>query len=106
MVKDMKRTIVIMLALLFCGQTAWSRQLTLDEAITSSIENNPQIQSERAKIGISDAQIKTAGLLTNPKMVLDASIADKSYKGGIEQTIQLGGKRHQVLQCRLQSLFC
>ena len=92
MVKDMKRTIVILLALLFCGQTAWSRQITLDEAITSSIENNPQIQSERAKIGISDAQIKTAGLLTNPKMVLDASIADKSYKGGIEQTIQLGGK--------------
>lgn len=92
MVKDMKRTIVILLALLFCGQTAWSRQITLDEAITSSIENNPQIQSERAKIGISDAQIKTAGLLTNPKMVLDASVADKSYKGGIEQTIQLGGK--------------
>lgn len=92
MVKEMKRTIVILLALLFCGETAWSRQITLDEVITSSIENNPQIQSERAKIGISEAQIKTAGLWTNPKMVLDASIADKSYKGGIEQTIQLGGK--------------
>ena len=83
MVKDMKKTIVILLALLFCGETAWSRQITLDEAITSSIANNPQIQSERAKVGISDAQIKTAGLWT---------IADKSYKGGIEQTIQLGGK--------------
>ena len=92
MVKEMKKTIVILLALLFCGETALSRQITLDEAITSSIANNPQIQSERAKIGISDAQIKTAGLWTNPKMVLDASIADKSYKGGIEQTIQLGGK--------------
>ncbi len=92
MVKDMKKTIVILLALLFCGETAWSRQITLDEAITSSIANNPQIQSERAKVGISDAQIKTAGLWTNPRMVLDASIADKSYKGGIEQTIQLGGK--------------
>lgn len=92
MVKEMKKTIVILLALLFCGETALSRQITLDEAITSSIANNPQIQSERAKIGISDAQIKTAGLWANPKMVLDASIADKSYKGGIEQTIQLGGK--------------
>lgn len=92
MVKDMKKTIVILLALLFCGETAWSRQITLDEAITSSIANNPQIQSERAKVGISNAQIKTAGLWTNPRMVLDASIADKSYKGGIEQTIQLGGK--------------
>ena len=92
MVKDMKKTIVILLALLFCGETAWSRQITLDEAITSSIANNPQIQSERAKVGISDAQIKTVGLWTNPSMVLDASIADKSYKGGIEQTIQLGGK--------------
>ena len=92
MVKDMKKTIVILLALLLCGETAWSRQITLDEAITSSIANNPQIQSERAKVGISDAQIKTVGLWTNPRMVLDASIADKSYKGGIEQTIQLGGK--------------
>lgn len=92
MVKDMKQRIMLLLMLFFCGQTALSEQITLDDAITSGIANNPAIQSERAKIGISDAQIKTAGLRTNPRLVLDASIADKSYKGGIEQTIELGGK--------------
>ncbi len=92
MVKEMKIKIALLLSLFLFGEMAISRQITLDEAITSGIENNPTIQSERAKIGISDALIKTAGLRTNPRLVLDASIADKSYKGGIEQTIELGGK--------------
>lgn len=89
----MKRIIMVLLLLLFFGSNAvYSRQLTLEEAITTGVSNNPLIQSERAKIGISDAQIKTAGLRRNPRLVLDASIADKSYKGGLEQTIELGGK--------------
>lgn len=92
MVKEMKIKIALLLSLFLFGEMAISRQITLDEAITSGIENNPTIQSERAQIGISDALIKTAGLRTNPRLVLDASIADKSYKGGIEQTIELGGK--------------
>lgn len=93
MVNNMKRIIMVLLLLLFFGSNAvYSRQLTLEEAITTGVSNNPLIQSERAKIGISDAQIKTAGLRRNPRLVLDASIADKSYKGGLEQTIELGGK--------------
>ena len=91
--ENMRKVIILLLLLLFfSGGKVFCKQLTLEEAITSGISNNPSIQAERAKIGISEAQIKTAGLRTNPRLVLDASIADKSYKGGIEQTIELGGK--------------
>lgn len=91
--ENMRKVIILLLLLLFfSGGKVFCKQLTLEEAITAGISNNPSIQAERAKIGISEAQIKTAGLRTNPRLVLDASIADKSYKGGIEQTIELGGK--------------
>lgn len=90
----MKKNIAIIL-LLFCFgiQEAHCAVLTMEEAIATGILNNPQIQSERKKIGISNADVKEAGLFINPRIILDGAFAENSYKGGIEQTIELGGKR-------------
>lgn len=67
--------------------------ISLQEAVEYGITNNPKIQAECAKVGLSNADIKEAGLFINPKIILDGAFAEKSFKGGISQTIELGGKR-------------
>lgn len=89
----MKKNIFIALLFLFIAQNAFSETLTMNEAVSLGIVQNKQLKTERAKIGISDAEIKQAGLRINPKLVLEASLADNSYLGGIQQTFELGGKR-------------
>lgn len=77
----------------FCFEKCYA--LTLNEAVEIGIIKNPSIQVEKAKLNISDAEIKQANLMLNPKIFFEASVAAKSYIAGLEQTFELGGKRRQ-----------
>jgi cobalt-zinc-cadmium efflux system outer membrane protein len=74
-------------------QTAEAETLSLSTTMNVGIVNNPTLKATRARLGISDAQIKQASLLLNPVLMSDNGIAEKTYRLGIEQTIELGGKR-------------
>ena len=90
----MKKTLVLIPVLLCLTlQTGYCDTFSLKEAVEYGISNNPKIQAECAKIGLSNADIKEAGLFINPKIILDGAFAEKAFKGGISQTIELGGKR-------------
>ena len=89
----MNKLLVTIIFLLIFAQTVFAQEITMNEAITFGLLNNPEIKASKAKLNLSDADIKEAGLFSNPKILLDAAFADKSYKGGIIQTVELGGKR-------------
>jgi cobalt-zinc-cadmium efflux system outer membrane protein len=67
--------------------------LTVDQAIETAIKNNPQIQATQARLGVSEAEIVTAGTRLNPSALSDNGVAEKTYRLGLEQTFELGGKR-------------
>lgn len=83
----------LILALLFLIPYASGETLTLQQALETAIEKNPAFQATRAQLGISEAAIVSAGARPNPSIVSDNGIAEKTYRLGIEQTFQLGGKR-------------
>lgn len=89
----MKKIFLLFFLFTMYAQSSLCKQISMNEAISVGLIQNPQLKAERAKIGISDAEIKEAGNFINPKVVLEATLADNSYKAGIEQTIELGGKR-------------
>ena len=90
----MKKKIFILLFLLFLNiQQVKSDTINIEDAVLKGIENNPKIQSVKLQTGLSDADIKQAGMRFNPKLYLDATFGENSYKGGFEQTFELGGKR-------------
>lgn len=67
--------------------------LTLQQALDQALTSNPGLQATRARLGITEAEIVTAGARQNPSIVSDNGIAEKTYRLGLEQTIRLGGKR-------------
>jgi cobalt-zinc-cadmium efflux system outer membrane protein len=67
--------------------------ITLDQAINQAIKYNPQLSAKRANLGVSEAQVVTANARLNPSLVTDNGVAEKTYRLGIAQTIELGGKR-------------
>lgn len=69
--------------------------LTLEQAIDTAITSHPQIRAAQARLGVSQAEILTAGARLNPSLMSDNGIAEKTYRLGIEQTIELGGKRRR-----------
>lgn len=91
--------LVLTAMLLFCpmakAQTPPGQVLTLEQALTLAIQNNPQLKAAQSKLGVSQAEIITAGARLNPSLMSDNGIAEKTYRLGIEQTFQLGGKRHK-----------
>lgn len=90
----MKKKIFILLFLLFLNiQQVKSDTINIEDAVLKGIENNPKIQSVKLQTGLSDADIKEAGMRFNPKLYLDATFGENSYIGGFEQTFELGGKR-------------
>lgn len=74
---------------------AFAESLTLEQAIDLAIQNNPQLKAAKARLGVSDAEIKTAAARLNPVIVSDNGIAEDTYRAGIEQTFELGGKRRK-----------
>lgn len=74
-------------------QRACAETITLDQAMNIAIMNNPQLRAVQSKLGISEAQIITANTRLNPSLLSDNGVAEKTYRLGIEQTFELGGKR-------------
>lgn len=94
----MKRIFIGLLALALTTGATWAEpagQLTLDKAITLAIQNNPQLKAAQARAGVSEADIVTASARVNPSLVSDNGIAEKTYRLGLEQTVELGGKRRR-----------
>lgn len=87
------RLLSTILIICFLASPAFAESLTLEQAIDIAIQNNPQLKAVQAKLGISKAEIKTAAARPNPTIMSDNGIAEDTYRAGIEQTIELGGKR-------------
>jgi cobalt-zinc-cadmium efflux system outer membrane protein len=81
------------------GGSVWAQPegevLTLQEAIRLALQNNPQLRSAQARLGVSEAEVITAGAWINPNLMSDNGIAERTYRVGIEQTFELGGKRRR-----------
>lgn len=71
--------------------------LPLEKALQLAIEKNPQWQAAKAQLGLNDAELIRARLRPNPSLVQDSGIAEKTYRLGLEQTFELGGKRARRL---------
>ena len=67
--------------------------ITLEQSIDQAVRNNPSLRATQARLGVSEAEIQTANARLNPSLVTDNGVAEKSYRLGIAQTIELGGKR-------------
>ena len=74
------------------------KSITLSKAIELGVLNNPTLKAAQAKLGISDAQILQAGLLSNPNIISDNGCAEDTFRVGIEQTIELGNKRSRRIK--------
>lgn len=70
-----------------------SPSLTLEQAFVRAIENNPDYKATQAQLGISDAQITTASARLNPSLLSDNGVAERTYRLGFTQILELGGKR-------------
>jgi len=87
------RIFIVIVVVLLSLQTSFAETITLDKAMELGILNNPTLKVARARLGISDAQILAASLRLNPAFVTDNGVAEKTYRAGIEQTFEIGGKR-------------
>jgi cobalt-zinc-cadmium efflux system outer membrane protein len=90
-----KKSIIIMMFITLICPVAIAETVSLKAIMEKGLVNNPELKTSRAKIGISDAKIIQANTLLNPYIVSDNGVAEKTYRIGIEQTIELGGKRHK-----------
>lgn len=82
--------------------SAWADELpptlTLDQALDLAIRQNPQYKAEQARIAILEAARKTAGTRPNPYLMSDNGIAERTYRLGIEQVLETGGKRQRRIE--------
>ena len=92
------------LALLIAGAAAAAAQpLTLREALTAALRDNPELDAAARDVGARQAQVWQAGLLPNPDVRIEAeNIGGSGDFAGVEsaestlklsQLIELGGKR-------------
>ena len=94
------------------AQTAKVLTLSLNEAITKAEANNPQLLTAQRSINVAQAGVAVAKDRPNPRFSLDIPFGEAETKHtiGIEQLIELGGKRgarlalanSQVQQAQLQ----
>ncbi|MEJ6485642.1 TolC family protein [Nostoc punctiforme UO1] len=94
------------------AQTARVSNLTLETAINQAEANNPQLLAAQRSISVAQAGVAVAGVIPNPRLAIDIPFGQAETKRtiGIEQPIELGGKRgarlalanSQVQQVQLQ----
>lgn len=94
------------------AQTARVSNLTLETAINQAEANNPQLLAAQRSISVAQAGVAVAGVIANPRLAIDIPFGQAETKRtiGIEQPIELGGKRgarqalanSQVQQAQLQ----
>lgn len=88
---------LLLMLCLFNFPIAFSQSLDFESAYESAVANNPQFQAAKARLGVSEAEMVTAAAWLNPSLVSDNGVAEKTYRLGIEQVFELGGKRrHRV----------
>ncbi|MEH2450484.1 TolC family protein [Nostoc sp.] len=77
------------------GQTAKVLTLNLEGAITKAEANNPQLLTAQRSINVAQAGMAVAKDRPNPRFSLDIPFGEAETKRivGIEQLIELGGKR-------------
>lgn len=97
----MRRIIWLLIPLALCFSSVEAANLppalTLDQAFALAIQNNPQFKAEQAHLGIGEAELKTAGGRLNPFLMSDNGIAERTYRLGVEQVLEIGGKRQRRL---------
>lgn len=69
--------------------------LTLDQAIQTALANNPQLKAIQTRLGISQAEILSASARLNPAFLTDNGLVERTFRLGVEQTVELGGKRQK-----------
>ncbi len=94
------------------AQTAPVLNLTLETAINQAETNNPQLLATQRSIDVAKTGVAVAGVRPNPRLSVDIPFGQAETKRtiGIEQLIELGGKRgarlaladSQVQQAELQ----
>ncbi|WP_373531725.1 TolC family protein [Vampirovibrio sp.] len=75
------------------GWAQLKMNLNLQQALAIAARNNLRFKALQAELGISDADIVTARTRLNPSFLADNGVAEYTYRFGIEQTFELGGKR-------------
>lgn len=75
------------------AQAAPPPSFTLEQAFEIAIQNNPDYQATMAKSALRDAEIRTAATRLNPGFLSDNGVAEKTYRMGLEYTLETGGKR-------------
>lgn len=84
--------------LIWSTPPSWSQapspaRLTLEQALQQAFQQSPHAHAERARLEVLEADITTAKARPNPIALTDAGVAEQTYRVGIEQTFELGGKR-------------
>ncbi|MEB3314870.1 MAG: TolC family protein [Candidatus Melainabacteria bacterium] len=73
-------------------------KISLEEAINISLKRNPKLKAAETQLAISEANITIAKSRINPNLVSDNGIAEKTYRLGIEKTLELGSKRTKRIE--------
>ena len=72
------------------------QQWSLEQLMRAVEGKHPRIQAERARRGIVDADVLTARWsMPNPMVMTDNGTAEYTYRLGLTQKIELGGKRRR-----------
>lgn len=96
--------VIFLIATPFSANAQTLQPLSLQEALKIAIANNAQLAATRARLGVSSAEITTSGARLNPVVLSDNGLAEKTYRLGVEQTIELGGKRkNRIAVARAQN---
>lgn len=73
-------------------------KINLEEAINISLERSPRLKAAEAQLAIGKANVITAKSRINPNLVSDNGTAEKTYRLGIEKTLELGSKRSKRIE--------
>lgn len=73
-------------------------KINLEEAINISLERSPRLKAAEAQLAIGKANVITAKSRINPNLVSDNGLAEKTYRLGIEKTLELGSKRSKRIE--------
>lgn len=90
-----KRAFLLIALFIHINGIGYAETLTLEQSLEWAIQNNPELKSAQARLGISEADILSAAARLNPNLISDNGLAEDTYRLGIEQTMELGGKRQK-----------
>lgn len=86
-------TVMVLIGALQLSHAQVPKSLDLQTAMDLAWENQPELAVEKAGIGLLDADILTAGSRPNPTVMSDNGTAERTYRLGLTQMLELGGKR-------------